>query len=51
MSDALWMGRRFRTCNVIDEFKREGRRIEVDTSLSAAWARIPVELTACAGCG
>lgn len=30
MSDALWSGRRFRTFNVIDEFNREGLRIEVD---------------------
>lgn len=35
MSDALWSGRRFRTFNVIDEFNREGLRIEVDTSLPA----------------
>lgn len=32
MSDALWSGRRFRTFNVIDEFNREGLRIEVETS-------------------
>ena len=36
MSDVLWSGRRFRTFNVIDEFNREGLRIEVDTSLPAA---------------
>lgn len=36
MADALWSGRRFRTFNVIDEFNREGLRIEVDTSLPAA---------------
>ena len=36
MSDALWSGRRFRTFNVIDEFNREGLRIEADTSLPAA---------------
>ncbi len=36
MSDALWSGRRSRTFNVIDEFNREGLRIEVDTSLPAA---------------
>ena len=36
MSDALWSGRRFRTFNVIDEFNREGLRIEVDTNLPAA---------------
>ena len=35
MADALWSGRRFRTFNVIDEFNREGLRIEVDTSLPA----------------
>ena len=36
MADALWSGRRFRTFNVIDEFSREGLRIEVDTGLPAA---------------
>ncbi len=36
MADALWLGRRFRTFNVIVEFNREGLRIEVDTSLPAA---------------
>lgn len=36
MADALWSGRRFRTFNVIDEFNREGLRIEVDTSLPTA---------------
>ena len=36
MADALWLGRRFRTFNVIDEFNREGLHIEVDTSLPAA---------------
>ena len=36
MADALWSGRKFRTFNVIDEFNREGLRIEVDTSLPAA---------------
>lgn len=35
MSDALWSGRRFRTFNVIDEYNREGLRIEIDTSLPA----------------
>ncbi len=35
MADALWSGRRFRTFNVIDEFNRDGLRIEVDTSLPA----------------
>jgi len=32
----LWSGRRFRTFNVIDEYNREGLRIEIDTSLTAA---------------
>ncbi len=36
MADALWSGWRLRTFNVIDEFNREGLRIEVDTSLPAA---------------
>jgi putative transposase len=36
MHDALWSGRKFRTFNVIDEFNREGLRIEIDTSLPAA---------------
>lgn len=36
MADALWPGRKFRTLNVIDEFNREGLRIEIDTSLPAA---------------
>ncbi|MBT0571612.1 hypothetical protein KIK84_14895 [Curvibacter sp. CHRR-16] len=36
MSDVLWSGRRFRTFNVIDEYNREGLRIEIDTSLPAA---------------
>lgn len=36
MSDALWSGRRFRTFNVIDEYNREGLRIEIDTSMPAA---------------
>ncbi len=35
MSDALLNGRRFRTLNVIDDFKREVLGIEVDTSLPA----------------
>jgi len=35
MSDALWSGRRFRTFNVIDEFNREGLRIEVGRSISS----------------
>jgi putative transposase len=35
MSDALWSGRRFRTFNVIDDFNREGLRIEIDNSLPA----------------
>ncbi len=33
MSDVLWSGRRFRTFNVIDEYNREGLRIEIDTSV------------------
>ncbi len=36
MSDALWSGRRGRTFSMIDEFNREGLRLESDTSLSAA---------------
>ena len=35
MSDALHDGRAFRTFNVIDDFNREGLRIEVDVSLTA----------------
>ena len=35
MADALWSGRRFRTFNVLDDFKREALRIEIDTSLPA----------------
>lgn len=33
MVDSLWSGRSFRTFNVIDDFNREGLRIEIDTSL------------------
>jgi putative transposase len=33
MSDALYVGRRFRTLNVLDEGMREGLAIEIDTSL------------------
>ena len=33
MSDALYVGRRFRTLNVMDEGMREGLTIEIDTSL------------------
>lgn len=33
MADSLWSGRSFRTFNVIDDFNREGLRIEIDTSL------------------
>ena len=33
MSDALYVGRRFRTLNVLDEGMREGLTIEIDTSL------------------
>ena len=36
MADALWSGRKFRTFNVTDEYKREALRIEIDTSLPAA---------------
>jgi putative transposase len=35
MSDALMNGRRFRTCNVIDDFNRQALAIEVATSLPA----------------
>lgn len=35
MSDTLYGGRRFRTCNVLDEGVREVLAIEVDTSLPA----------------
>ena len=35
MSDALYDGRAFRTFNVIDDYNREGLRIEVDISLTA----------------
>src|ERR1700674_932214 len=35
MSDTLYVGRRFRTLNVLDEGVREGLAIEVDTSLPA----------------
>ena len=34
MHDTLYVGRRFRTLNVIDEGVREGLDIEIDTSLS-----------------
>ena len=34
MSDALYVGRRFRTLNVLDEGMREGLTIEIDTSLT-----------------
>ena len=33
IADSLWSGRSFRTFNVIDDFNREGLRIEIDTSL------------------
>lgn len=36
MSDALWSGWPFRTFKVIDEYNREGLRMEIDTSLPAA---------------
>lgn len=35
MSDALTDSRRFRTFNVLDDFNREGLKIEIDFSLSA----------------
>jgi putative transposase len=35
MSDALLVGSRFRTFNVIDDFNRESVAIEVDTSITA----------------
>jgi len=35
MHDSLYVGRRFRTLNVLDEGVREGLYIEIDTSLSA----------------
>lgn len=35
MADALWSGRRFRTFNVMDDYNREGLKIEVDISLPA----------------
>lgn len=34
MSDALYVGRRFRTLNIMDEGVREGLTIEIDTSLT-----------------
>lgn len=34
MSDSLYVGKRFRTFNVIDDFNREILAIEVDTSLT-----------------
>ena len=36
MSDALYVGRRFRTLNVLDEGMREGLTIEIDTPRSPA---------------
>jgi len=35
MHDTLYVGRRFRTLNVLDEGVREGLDIEIDTSLSS----------------
>ena len=35
MADALWSGRRYRTFNVLDDYNREGLKIEVDISLPA----------------
>lgn len=34
MSDALYEGKRFRTCNVIDDFNREVLAVEIDTSIT-----------------
>ena len=36
MHDALYVGRRFRTLNVMDEGVLEALAIEIDTSLTAA---------------
>lgn len=55
MSDVLWHGRRFRTFNVVDDFKSEGLAIEVDLNLPserivrvleriAAWRGYPQKL-------
>jgi hypothetical protein len=30
MSDQLWNGKSFRTLNILDDFNREGRAIDVD---------------------
>ena len=35
MADQLWIGKSFRTLNVLDDFNREGLAIEVDFSLPA----------------
>lgn len=35
MSDSLWDGRPYRTFNLMDDFNREGLRIEIDVSLTA----------------
>lgn len=35
MHDSLWDGRTFRMLNIIDDFNRQGLRIEADTSLPA----------------
>jgi len=36
MTEALAGGKRFRTFNVIDDFNREARHIEIDTSIISA---------------
>lgn len=36
MSDALYVGKRFRTFNVLDDFNREILAIEIDTSLTSS---------------
>ncbi len=51
MSDALYDGRAFRTFNVIDDYNREGLRIEVDVSLTAERVvRVLEEIIAVRGC-
>lgn len=50
MSIALWSRPRFPAFKVIDDFNREARRIEIDTSLSArAVIRVLDELVAAPG--
>lgn len=51
MSDALYDGRGFRTFNVIDDYNREGLRIEVDVSLTAERVtRVLDQLVVIRGC-